>query len=532
MKNFLRKFPLGETSIFFGCLAVYLFLFFLYSTKFAFIGTDGVSYALIAKSLAEGKGLTLFGSPSVYFSPAFPVFVVPFYWVLGDVETSARVAMASAGVGSLIFLYLIMRRITERTSVALFAVGLLAFDATFTARPIIVAQPLACFLSLGLLFFLLKFSEAQKNNTHIFRFTFLLGLLSGLLYLTRPEYFFIFIPLSIFLFFTNKKEIPLRKNFLAVFTALLGFFLLASPYIFYLHAHTGEWSFMSTSRLPTTVTSVNGLSYADMKLEKSPVLPGNQMEIVLEKMSSGPFVKSYMENILSMEKIMLLEFGIFGVIFLGLGLRFFIIERKSFVFKAVVVVWSIMFILALGHNGERGYLLSYIPLCIIFISAGVFSFADELPQKWYRFFLFTCFAFLSIVFSFNYWQNFFFRPPETWRPAEYQELGEWFQANVKNFEQEKITARKPEISFYSGASWAEISEKEGEGSIFLAMKEKGSHYLVIDTRSFGENAPLYINKECKFLGKSKVEFVEKFTYYGQTACLFRFSDKNYERHTK
>ena len=49
-----------DALILFGCALLNVLLTLLLYPKFAYIGTDGVSYALMAKSLAEGSGLTVF----------------------------------------------------------------------------------------------------------------------------------------------------------------------------------------------------------------------------------------------------------------------------------------------------------------------------------------------------------------------------------------------------------------------------------------------------------------------------------------
>ena len=91
-------------------------------------------------------------------------------------------------------------------------------------------------------FALITFWKGLVDNS---RRSFLVtGLLLGLAYLTRPEafgYLVFFIPLAFSKTFTGQKAFS-QSQIKNVLIILLGFILLATPYILYIRSETGYWT--------------------------------------------------------------------------------------------------------------------------------------------------------------------------------------------------------------------------------------------------------------------------------------------------
>ncbi|MDP2631095.1 MAG: glycosyltransferase family 39 protein, partial [Candidatus Uhrbacteria bacterium] len=495
--------------------------------KFASIGTDGVFYALMAKSLAEGGGLSVFHHAMVYFSPLLSVVIVPFYWLIGNIDVAAHITVIVLGLLSLPFFYYALRSFVERR-VAAVATLFLAVNATVVWRNLRpVAQPLAAFLSVVLFFLLTKYIEIDKQRPKVFVLSFLLGLVAGALYLTRPEYIVLIVPLSLFLFWVNCSSVALKRNLLIVLAAVFGFILCATPYIIFLHNETGQWTF--TGRLSVQILAAQGQSLSSSgSVIVSTVPQGNPAMVFLDNIVDRKFLKIYFSNLYDIERILLRTFGVIGFAFFGIGLLKVFREKRYAVLGALAVPASVLFGLAIGHTGENGYIAPYLFLFIALIGVGCYEVIVEIfnvfaSAQWKRSLSAVVVVVMSMTyFAFPLFQNLLFRPAETAKPVEYQLLGSWFHRNVENPQNQVIAARKPEIAFHADADWMEISGKETPSEILQMMNANGATYLAIDTRSLGKDAERLVDKDGKFSEK-RLEFVYRIDYFDQHVYLYRLT---------
>lgn len=520
----MRKESVRDWSIVVLCAAIYLALVALIYPKFASIGTDGVSYALMAKSLAEGSGLAVFGHPHVFFSPLSSFAIVPFFWLLGDIDLASHITLVVLGIISIPIIYFTTRMVAGWQAAALAAL-FLSVNANWvwrTLKP--TAQPLATLLSIALLFFLLRYATKPKDGLTPVMWGFGIGALLAALYLTRPEYIFLLLPVTLFLGWIHHGELSIRKNAASICALWIGFILCVSPYIIFLHDQLGEWTISGR-------TSEEYLMTVDPNVLGSQLLQPKQLEqnslmLLAKSFTSFNFIKDYAGNLLAVEHNLFRSFGIVGLLFWGWGLRQLITSRLYRELAVFVVVGSTLFALAARHTGENGYIVPHLPAFIVVIAIGCEIFIRELWS------LFGARRNVSIAlsavvivltcgyFALTLFQNYFFQPPG-YRPIEYQSLGTWFQHNIEGHEPQLIAARKPEIAFYAGALWEEISEKEDVGRLLSRLREKGIEYLAIDTRSLGEHAGRF--NAALALEQDQVILLHTEEYYGKTISLYRLA---------
>ncbi len=132
--------------------------------------------------------------------------IVPFYWIIGDIDIAAHAALIMFGACSRIIFYRALRLFADSTVAGITTI-FLAVNSTFVIRTMgVTAQPMAGLLSVILFYLLVRFSLTDKNTKHIFGYAALLGIVAGALYLTRPEYFFLIIPLLVFIFFLKPYD--------------------------------------------------------------------------------------------------------------------------------------------------------------------------------------------------------------------------------------------------------------------------------------------------------------------------------------
>lgn len=506
------------------CVAVFLSLVAFLYPSFAYIGTDGVSYALLAKNLATGHGFTLFGYPHAFFNPLTPIAIVPFYFIFWDIDFASHVAVITFELLTLALFYFVARRFAD-ARVAAIATLFLSVSGPFvweTVAPL--AQPLASLLTVIFIFFLLQYSSVIKSGKTPFFLAMFLGMLAGLLYLNRPEYFFLPGPLVLFLIWINQKYVSHQRNLTIVLMSVVGFLLLAVPYIIYLHHVLGEWTIsgkIANLYVLAAHLSINGL------LTAPPQLAENSLILIFKEIISPSFLKNYFENLYLLEWVLLRAFGIVGFAFFGMGLRYLILQWNPEKLFALLVPIPILFVLPFGFSGNA-YATPYFSIFLLIIAVGCSQFVSGLTQtftwghKVAQTVLIVLVLASSIYFSFVIFQNYFFRSEETKKPVEYQMLGNWFRAHVPGHDQIRIVARKPEIAFYAEADWVEISGKETPDQLLEIMKAEHATYLAVDSRNMGDAMQIFVDTENKAPTKG-LELVREFAYGSQQVNLYHLS---------
>jgi hypothetical protein len=199
---------------------------------------DAAAYAAIAANLAEGEGFTAGAGatqPSSNYSPGLPLFVAGLYEATGgEHERFARIALALIGTLSVLFAYLIGRRLASSlgssayrstSNSPAFAVGLVAagavavYPALIEYQGMLMGEPLAATLLSGVVLAVLWASDPPRgwpegagSRTYTSpagpppsgqdpRARWLVpGLLLGALALVRPEYLAIAFLLALVVF--------------------------------------------------------------------------------------------------------------------------------------------------------------------------------------------------------------------------------------------------------------------------------------------------------------------------------------------
>lgn len=148
---------------------------------------DATAYAAIAANLEQGHGFTVGPSatqPSSDYSPGLPLFVAGLYGVTGGVhERLARVVLALIGTLSVLFAYLLGRRLGSPVAGPIAAAAVAIFPALLEYQGMLMSEPLAATLLSGAALAVLWARERDGLLPWL-----LPGALLGTLTLTRPEY--------------------------------------------------------------------------------------------------------------------------------------------------------------------------------------------------------------------------------------------------------------------------------------------------------------------------------------------------------
>jgi 4-amino-4-deoxy-L-arabinose transferase-like glycosyltransferase len=114
---------------------------------------DATAYAKIARSLDEDRGFTLGSAatqPASNYSPGLPLFVAGVYKLAGGVhERTARLVLALLGALTVLFTYLIGRRLSGPGAGLIGAVAIAVYPALLEYQGMLMGEPLAATLLSG-----------------------------------------------------------------------------------------------------------------------------------------------------------------------------------------------------------------------------------------------------------------------------------------------------------------------------------------------------------------------------------------------
>lgn len=211
---------------------------------------DETAYLRMAENLAAGhKPYEMMGANAVHFSPLFPALIAAFHFVLRDFVVSGYAVVAVFGSLLAVPFFLLGRDLLSERS-GLLAAALIAVMPFFisTSEYIYSEQPYIFFLLMGLFFAWHMLNHWRR------RCAAGAGLLLGIAYLTNPAGLFYILAVGALLL-----TVAWRRRLWRRLPAVGGAFMLlfavpAAPYLIFIHAEMGNWTF--------TGKGTEGLTYA------------------------------------------------------------------------------------------------------------------------------------------------------------------------------------------------------------------------------------------------------------------------------
>jgi hypothetical protein len=166
---------------------------------------DAAAYATIAANLERGEGFTLgpgATQPASNYSPGLPLFVSGLYKATGGVhERFARLVLALIGSLSVLFAYLIGRRLSGPAAGLIGAAAVAVYPALLEYQGMLMSEPLAATLLSGAVLAMLWAAgpaDPARGFCRHPRVRWLVpGLLLGALALVRPEYLAVSLPIAV-----------------------------------------------------------------------------------------------------------------------------------------------------------------------------------------------------------------------------------------------------------------------------------------------------------------------------------------------
>ncbi len=228
---------------------------------------DAAAYATIAANLERGEGFTLgprATQPASNYSPGLPLLVSGLYELTGGIhERFARLVLALIGSLSVLFAYLIGRRLSGPAAGLIGAAAVAVYPALLEYQGMLMSEPLAASLLSGAVLAMLWASDGEggwgsPGGRWVFRLPgerpsegvsgakkrtprppgdplppsirwLAPGLLLGGLALVRPEYLAISLPIAVVVFARQGRD-GWREGLVQALALLVGLVLVVAPW--------------------------------------------------------------------------------------------------------------------------------------------------------------------------------------------------------------------------------------------------------------------------------------------------------------
>ena len=225
------------------------------------IAYDEPAYLMLGYNLMNGSGYSTTGIyPETHHPPLYPIISAIFHLLVRDFEQASNLAYALFGGLLLLPVFVVAQRVYGSQTAWLVAI-LLAIFPPLSISVLYwggMTEPLFLFLLYG--GFAASLVGFEDNRAGMFTAG---GVLLGLAYLTRSEAIVYFGLILLFGLIWIRNRPPF-SGFLSRYAFagfLLSFVLVAAPFIWYLHSHTGQWTL--SGKVNGTVQSFDALLAGD-----------------------------------------------------------------------------------------------------------------------------------------------------------------------------------------------------------------------------------------------------------------------------
>jgi len=319
----------------------------------------------------------------------------------------------------------------------------------------------------------------------------LTGILLGFAYLTRPEAFaypLFFGALAIGKYLWQKK-IATRVLITQLAALLLGFAILATPYILYLRCATGTWTISDKTKINTVAGEIS----EDEKESEFNDQPGN-----ITYQNGKIVIKAIAVNLLTIHKSLPSLLPPFLFIFVALGLFRESWNKEKLLRESYLMIFCLITVLGYAVSTVQArYFYILLPIFFGWIARGIVE-----AEKWieesnhkllpHRFFdsvnsrLVTTLCLLAVYF-YVFPLNFYIRETaRAWHETAYEEraAGLWLKDNSKPSSLIFSASRRP-VFYAEGRQLTPTNTDVQE--ILTEIKNSRVEYVITSDRSLIRN---------------------------------------------
>lgn len=449
------------------------------------VGGDQMQNIMLARHLANGD---FYGVLHPYWTPLYPILIgIVTYFIDSLILPSVILSILAGSLAVPLTYYLVKQSYGRRESV-IAAVLAIFYPHLLTSVFMLGTENVYLLWIVGAL--ITGWRGLQSSSAADFLLT---GILLGAAYLTRPEafgypVFFAMLAIGKSLWLKQK---PRRSLLIQIGALMLGFAILATPYILYLRATTGTWTISDKTKINTVAGEIpeEEPQEADESNNKQGNINFQHGKIVINAVAL---------NLVNIHKSFPSFLPPFLLIFVALGLFRERWSREKLLRESYLIGFCLITILGYAVTTvQLRYFYILLPIFFGWTAHGIVQAEDWLQESYknwlpLRFFnsvnnrLFTTLCLFAVYF-YVFPLNFYIRDAaRAWHETAYEErdAGLWLKGNSKPCPTIFSASRRP--VFY--AEGTQISPaKRDLTEIFIQIKTSRVDYVITSTRSLQRN---------------------------------------------
>ncbi|MEP6901083.1 MAG: glycosyltransferase family 39 protein [Actinomycetota bacterium] len=543
-KNRPGVFNLSNETVFVLVCALFAFLIrFFLIPQASVINGDGIYYAILGKKIISGD---IYGGISAYWSPLYSFLIGISSLFFQDLEFAGRFVSVVAGTLLIFPAYFLIRNFYGRRSAYLGTILLVIHPSLILSSTWVMTESLyALIFTTAILIGSYALRHGKK------RFFFIIGLLFGAAYLTKPESL-AFIGLFFVLtagakFF--RRNLQFRRLIAGYLLLLSGFAVFFLPYVVFLHQKTGHWTISQKllSNVPSFDSGKGLLKLTDngqitmrdrlfgdvydpenqptvnqptvnQPIVNQPLIASAPPESPHSRFGIGQLISKTFDNLKKQvrEHIpAILPYPFILLAIIGLFFRHWTKRRTAkeiylFSFVACTFIGYALTVI------ELRYLFTIIPILIGWASFGIVGFSNfvsttvsgflktnrKVNPIWLQIFiLITLAAFLKPLFSSQY------KPEELQNvPFEEKQAGLWLKHRIS--QPSLIMASNATSAFYAEAKHIYVPDEEFSVVLEYAKRKKVD-YLVFSQRRLNNTPNAFPINEENLPGELKLVYKDE-----------------------
>lgn len=465
----------------------YRILIYVFYAGAIVVKGDQMQNILHAREFANGN---YYGVLDVYWAPLYPILIGIVSRLTNSPLTAATVLSIAAGAAAVPLIYYFVREFYGATE-AVIAASIAVFFPHLINSVFEIGTENIYFLTLiGAV--LTGWRGLQHQDAKYF---LLAGILLGLAYLTRPEAFGY---LAFFIIFIIVKNRLLNRTngsrpVLQIAALLLGFFVLATPYLFYLRQATGHLT-ISGKAQANLAAGLLEPDDADSENNADAVAGRDSTSLRDAKIIAVAFARSLIE----IQKI--LTFLVPSLLMLPVGLGLFGEIWKSERAEKELYLISFVLVTIAGYAlavSQTRYFYILLPIFFGWMARGFIRLGEWLQQTAlhsmpFRFqrlvdFRIVLAAAGFLLFLYLLPINFFMRPTEkSWKENAFEErdAGLWLKSHGKPNATVFSASLRP--VFYAEAKQV-LPVSENLEDVLRQLKNQPVDYIITSERSLLRN---------------------------------------------
>jgi Dolichyl-phosphate-mannose-protein mannosyltransferase len=464
--------------LFLAALGFRTALFLLFANELV-AGNDQIQNIILARRFAGGDALGFLDS---YWTPLYP-FLIGVVSLFTDslVLPSIIISIAAGSLAAPLTFYLVKQSYGRREA-TIAAVISIVFPHLINSTFSLGTENIYLVWLIGAL--IICWKALVKNSARSFLLT---GVLLGLAYLTRPEaigYLGFFAAAAVINNLRSRNTFA-RNSAVQIAALIIGFALLAAPYIVYLKSATGTWTISGKA--------ATNIAAGALQENDSQNLNGS-FQIETGKVLTRTIALSLIEIQKSFNYLL----PTLLLIFVAVGLFRERWSKERFWRETFLIIFCILtvFCYALTVVQDR-YFYILLPVFFGWIARGIVQLELWLRQsmktwtanKFYYRPTARPFAVLCLIFIYLYVLpvSFFMRTKEkAWQTTAYEErdAGTWLKENGKRSPLIYSISQRP--IFYAEGRQLRLTTADS-GEILRQIKENKVDYIVANERSVNGN---------------------------------------------